>query len=72
MTTPNFHPSKTLNVAWEVRRPVYRAVVARSLDADNCLLMMASVKWDVKDIMSQHSAYVDALLDVRLYILCCV
>ena len=28
---------------------------------------MASVKWDIRDIMSQHSAYVDLLLQVRMY-----
>lgn len=26
------------------------------------LLLMANVKWDVKEIMSQHNIYVDALL----------
>jgi len=26
---------------------------------------MASVKWDIRDIMSQHSAYVDLLVQVR-------
>ena len=28
---------------------------------------MASVKWDIRDIMSQHSAYVDLLVQV-----CCI
>ena len=27
--------------------------------------LMATVKWDIKDIMSQHSQYVDSLLKVR-------
>lgn len=26
------------------------------------LLLMANVKWDIKEIMSQHNIYVDALL----------
>ena len=29
--------------------------------------LMATVKWDIKDIMSQHSQYVDSLLKVRNY-----
>ena len=28
------------------------------------LMHMATVKWDIKDIMSQHSQYVDSLLKV--------
>ena len=27
---------------------------------------MSGVKWDVKEIMSQHSSYVDVLLQVRI------
>jgi len=27
---------------------------------------MMNVKWDIKDIMSQHSSYVDSLLHVSL------
>lgn len=55
---------QTLSITSELRRPVYRAVAVRSVNVDNCLAMMMAVKWDVKDIMSQHSAYVDALLKV--------
>ena len=29
------------------------------------LTHMGTVKWDIKDIMSQHSQYVDGLLKVR-------
>ena len=29
---------------------------------------MATVKWDIKDIMSQHSQYVDSLLKVSLVV----
>ena len=41
--------------------------------------LMGTVKWDIKDIMSQHSQYVDSLLKVRKYTvvlliiaICCV
>lgn len=30
------------------------------------LLLMANVKWDVKEIMSQHNIYVDALLKASI------
>lgn len=54
--------SQTLSTAVELRKPVYRSVAGRCIDADHFVQMMSSVKWDVKDIMSQHSTYVDALL----------
>lgn len=50
----------------ELRKPVYRSVAGRCIDADHFVQMMSSVKWDVKDIMSQHSTYVDALLQVHV------
>jgi hypothetical protein len=56
---------QTLSTTSELRRPVYRSVAVRSVNVDSCLAMMMTVKWDVKDIMSQHSTYVDALLKVR-------
>jgi len=34
------------------------------------LTYMATVKWDIKDIMSQHSQYVDSLLKVSLVVRC--
>jgi hypothetical protein len=54
--------SQTLSTASELRRPVYRGVAVRSVNIDACLQMMLNVKWDIKDIMSQHSPYVDSLL----------
>ena len=56
--------AQTVSTAQELRRPVYRGVAVTSIDYDALLQQMALVKWDVKDIMSQHSAYVDVLLQV--------
>jgi len=52
----------TVSIALELRHPVYMAVAARTIDYEQTLNMMVSVKWDVGDIMSQHSNYVDNLL----------
>ncbi|CAH1237851.1 VPS50 [Branchiostoma lanceolatum] len=54
--------SQTISTASELRRPVYRVVAAKSVVYDHILQLMANVKWDIKDIMSQHSPYVDVLL----------
>ncbi|XP_078519783.1 syndetin [Lissotriton helveticus] len=54
--------SQTVSTASELRKPIYWIVAARAIDYEQMLLLMASVKWDVKEIMSQHNVYVDALL----------
>jgi hypothetical protein len=37
-------------------------VAGKAIDYEQMLLLMMNVKWDVKEIMSQHNIYVDALL----------
>uniref|UniRef100_A0A8C3K1M9 VPS50 subunit of EARP/GARPII complex n=1 Tax=Calidris pygmaea TaxID=425635 RepID=A0A8C3K1M9_9CHAR len=54
--------SQTVSTASELRKPVYWIVAAKAIDYEQTLLLMANVKWDVKEIMSQHNIYVDALL----------
>ena len=51
-------------MATELRKPVYWSVSSRVINYDIILQYMASVKWDVKDIMSQHNSYIDAILKV--------
>lgn len=40
------------------------AVAARTVDYEQVVTLMAAVKWDINEIMSQHSGYVDILLRV--------
>ncbi|XP_053570024.1 syndetin [Bombina bombina] len=54
--------SQTVSTASELRKPIYWIVAAKAIDYEQLLLLMANVKWDVKEIMSQHNIYVDALL----------
>uniref|UniRef100_A0A2I3H3K4 VPS50 subunit of EARP/GARPII complex n=1 Tax=Nomascus leucogenys TaxID=61853 RepID=A0A2I3H3K4_NOMLE len=54
--------SQTVSTASELRKPIYWIVAGKALDYEQMLLLMANVKWDVKEIMSQHNIYVDALL----------
>lgn len=56
-----------MSTASELRKPVYWIVAAKAIDYEQMLLLMANVKWDVKEIMSQHNVYVDALLKVNSY-----
>eukprot|EP00066_Takifugu_rubripes_P005371 XP_003969358.1 PREDICTED: coiled-coil domain-containing protein 132 [Takifugu rubripes] len=48
--------------ARELRKPIYWIVAARAIDYEQMLLLMAGVKWDIREIMSQHNVYVDVLL----------
>uniref|UniRef100_A0A0A9XFR7 Coiled-coil domain-containing protein 132 n=1 Tax=Lygus hesperus TaxID=30085 RepID=A0A0A9XFR7_LYGHE len=51
--------SQTVSVAHEMRKPVYACVAWRSVDSRQVLAMMSKVDWEVKEIMSEHSKYVD-------------
>ena len=55
---------QTVNMAAELRKPIYWSVSSRVINYDIILQYMASVKWDIKDIMSQHNSYIDAILKV--------
>uniref|UniRef100_A0A674N8T1 VPS50 EARP/GARPII complex subunit n=1 Tax=Takifugu rubripes TaxID=31033 RepID=A0A674N8T1_TAKRU len=54
--------SQTVSTASELRKPIYWIVAARAIDYEQMLLLMAGVKWDIREIMSQHNVYVDVLL----------
>ncbi|XP_022337065.2 syndetin-like isoform X3 [Crassostrea virginica] len=54
--------SQTVNMAEEVRKPVYWRVSAQAMNYEQVQGQMASVRWDIKDIMSQHNPYIDSML----------
>ncbi|XP_065148061.1 syndetin isoform X2 [Paramisgurnus dabryanus] len=54
--------SQTVSTASELRKPIYWIVAAKAIDYEQMLLLMVGVKWDIKEIMSQHNVYVDVLL----------
>lgn len=58
------HCTQTVNTAQELRRPVYRASVARAVNSDQLVSSMQNIKWDIRELMSQHSPYVDVILQV--------
>ena len=47
-----------------LRRPVYYATALRSVNAGDILQLMSKVAWDIKEVRSLHSHYVDVLLKV--------
>ena len=51
-------------MATELRKPVYRPVATRAISYDHVLQQMNNVRWDIKEIMSQHNSYIDTLLRV--------
>ncbi|XP_048413603.2 syndetin [Stegostoma tigrinum] len=54
--------SQTVSTASELRKPIYWIVAAKAIDYEQMLHLMANVKWDIKEIMSQHNVYIDTLL----------
>lgn len=61
---PALFPLQTVSTASELRKPIYWIVAAKAIDYEQMLLLMVGVKWDIKEIMSQHNVYVDVLLKV--------
>ena len=57
---------QTVSTASELRKPIYWIVAGKATDYEQMLLLMANVKWDVKEIMSQHNIYVDTLLKASI------
>lgn len=55
---------KTVAVAVDLRKPVYGRVICKAIDFNQVLSMMTKVNWEVKDIMCEHSRYVDYFLQV--------
>ena len=55
---------QTVNMASELRKPVYWSVSSRVINYDTILQQMGSVKWDIKEIMSQHNPYIDGIIQV--------
>ncbi|KAL8602932.1 hypothetical protein ACOMHN_057242 [Nucella lapillus] len=54
--------SQTVKMAAELRKAVYRPVSCRAVSYDHVLQQMNNVRWDIREIMSQHNSYVDTLL----------
>ena len=56
---------QTMTVAIDLRLPIYTSVACRCLDVGKILSMMSKTGWDVmKEVMTQHSNYVDAIIQV--------
>ncbi|XP_075223193.1 vacuolar protein sorting 50 isoform X2 [Lycorma delicatula] len=53
--------TETISVAVKVRYPVYSCVSWRSVNTQQALVLMGRVNWEINDVMSQHSPYVDTL-----------
>ncbi|XP_066595133.1 syndetin isoform X2 [Prorops nasuta] len=53
---------QTVAAATDLRKPVYMAVASQALDVATILALMNKVNWEVTDVMSQHSNYIDELL----------
>ncbi|KAG8037266.1 hypothetical protein G9C98_005476 [Cotesia typhae] len=53
--------AETVRSAVDLRKPVYMAVVSKYFKVTNTITLMNKVNWEIKDVMSQHSSYIDVL-----------
>lgn len=61
LTSFSLH-KQTVNIAVELREPIYMHVAAKYIQHEQVLQSMERVNWEVKEIMSQHNLYVDQLI----------
>ena len=54
--------SQTVQVAQELRIPIYHNVSANVIDYMSIALMISKVNWDIEQILTQHNAYVESLI----------
>jgi hypothetical protein len=54
----------TILVIEDLRFPVYMTSCGRSMNSETTLQLMSKVAWDIREVKSQHSQYVDVLLRV--------
>lgn len=57
--------TQTIASAVELRKPIFMAVTAQAFDVATVLNLMNKVNWEVRDVMSQHSSYIDTLMMVK-------
>ncbi|KAL1487430.1 hypothetical protein MTO96_030957, partial [Rhipicephalus appendiculatus] len=61
---------QTASLSAELRQPTYMTVAARAIGYDQVLSLMERARWDVHEIMSQHSYYVDVLVrELQLFLM---
>lgn len=56
------YESQTLMNVIGLRLPVYMTSIQKAINTEVILQLMAKVSWDIKDVKSQHSQYVEVLL----------
>lgn len=59
---------QTIASTTDLRKPVYMAVASQAFNVTAILSLMSRVNWEVTDVMSQHSSYIDVLLQ-EIYVL---
>ncbi|CAH0599560.1 unnamed protein product [Chrysodeixis includens] len=57
-----YFKDNTLAVVQDLRVPVYMCSASKAVDARTALIAMSQVKWDVKNVAVEHSAYVDMII----------
>jgi hypothetical protein len=56
---------QTVTSTAALRKPIYMAVISKAFDVSNILMLMNKVDWELKDIISQHSEYIDYIVKVK-------
>ncbi|XP_077290432.1 vacuolar protein sorting 50 [Arctopsyche grandis] len=59
---------QTVYATVDIRVPIYMCVSSQVFNVRNILISMSQVNWEVKNVMSQHSSYVDQIVrDIQVF-----
>jgi len=64
--------SSFVDLMTDLRQPVYLCAVSRVIDTGSVLSLMSRVSWDQREVVTQHSAYVEQLLALLKEFSCCL
>lgn len=53
---------QTIPSSSALRKPIYMAAISRAFNVPNTLNLISKVNWELEDVSSQHSSYVDSLV----------
>lgn len=53
---------QTIPLTTALRKPVYMASISRAFDTPSILNLMNKVDWELKDVATEHSGYIDFLI----------
>ena len=53
-----------ISLTTTLRKPIYMPAISQVFDVSSILMLMSKVDWEIKDVVYEHSDYVDYIIQV--------